>query len=137
MIQAIICNPILSKPIEIAFNDRLIPFLEKSYLLYATQFGFRKQQSTTDAWWDTLTVDCFEGRGNEFCSTNQCAKKLEEKSLELFRCYFFERTQVFDYEGHTNSVLSRQEYHRDSFWALSNLYYTETSFQLVSDVYWM
>ena len=54
--------PVLSKPVEICFNNRMILFLEKFRLLSPVQFGFRKK-STTDAVNERVghVVECFEG----------------------------------------------------------------------------
>lgn len=106
-------TPVLSKPIEAVFNNRLIPFLEKQKLISPLQFGFRKNKSTSDALGELVRyiVGCFERAEDVsaiFCDLSKafdcvCHQTLIAKlqhygvrgiSLKIIISYLSQRKQV-------------------------------------------
>ena len=116
--------PTLSKPIEAAFNSRLMEFLEMSNIIAQTQFGFRRQRSTIDANIILVTdiLHAFERcevLSATFCDLSKafdcvCHSTLSEKlpyygirgpPLDFIKCYLQNRAQVVDYNGERSSTL--------------------------------
>lgn len=108
--------PVLSKPVEICFNNRIISFLEKCRLLSPVQFGFRRERSTTDAVNELVghVVECFEGGESVsavFCDLSKAFDCMSHQilldklvyygvrgnSLHLVQSYLSNRSQVVEY----------------------------------------
>lgn len=116
--------PTLSKPIEAAFNNRLVDYLERNNLFSQTQYGFRRQRSTIQANIKMVTdiLHAFERReivSATFCDLSKafdcvCHDILIKKlpcygirgtPFDFIICYLHNRIQTVEYNGERSSTI--------------------------------